>query len=58
MNRCLPKLWRYEGRVKVIEEETLYEGFSASYPDLVEDVGEMILDCVLGDVKCRGYLLS
>ena len=50
MNRCLPKLWRYEGRVKVIEEETLYEGFSASYPDLVEDVGEMILNCVLGDI--------
>ena len=58
MNRCLPKLGRYQVRVEVIEEETLYEGFSASYPDLVEDVGEMVLDGVLGDVKYCGYLLS
>jgi hypothetical protein len=57
-NGCLSKLWRYQCRVKVIEEEALYEGLSASYSDLVEDVGEMILYGVFGDVKGCGYLLS
>lgn len=56
--RYSSKLWRHQCRVEVIEEEALYEGLSTSYSDLVEDVGEMILDSVLGDVECRGYLLS
>jgi hypothetical protein len=56
--RYLSKLWRHHCRVEVIEEEALYEGLSASHSDLVEDVGEMVLYCVLGDVKGCGYLPS
>ncbi len=56
--RSLSKLWRNYSRVEIIEEEALYEGFPASYFDLIEDVGEVILHGVLGDVEGCGYLFS
>ena len=56
-NGHLSKLWRHHCRVEVVEEEAFYEGLSASHPDLVEDVGEVILNRVLRDVERRGYLL-
>src|SRR4028119_621698 len=44
--------------VKVVEEQALYEGAAAPYPYLVERVGKMILDGVLGDVERLGDLLG
>src|SRR5918993_4608396 len=58
LDRSLPKLWRYHPRVQVIQEEAFYEGFPASHPYLIEDVGEVILHRVLGDKERRGHLLS
>jgi hypothetical protein len=44
-------------RIAGVEERDLDEGAAAAHPDLVEDVREMLLDCVLGDVERRGDLL-
>ena len=47
-----------EHRIEVVEEESFDEGSPAAYAYLLEDVLEVVLDGVLGDVERSGDLLG